>query len=96
MRSRLPVCEVIEIHQQKMATALIVAIQVMIIGGLLACIVVGTQDRPSPVSPAGEARHVEHGSWSTSAAAYPIAGHPPGIRLSIPVDAGKEPPLFLM
>ena len=40
MRSRLPVCEVIEIHQQKMATALIVAIQVMIIGGLLACIVV--------------------------------------------------------
>ncbi len=96
MRSRLPVCEVIEIHQQKMATALIVAIQVMIIGGLLACIVVGTEERPSPVSPVGEARHVEYGSWSTSAAVYPIAGHPPAIRLSTPVDAGEKPLLFLM
>jgi len=94
MRSRLPVCEVIEIQQQKMATVLIVAIQVMVVGGLIACIVVGAQDRPSPVSPAGEARHVEYGSWSTSPAAYPIAGHLPAIRLSIPADTGEKLLLF--
>lgn len=97
MRSPLPVCEVIEIQQQKMATALTVAIQVMVVGGLIACIVVGTQDRPSLAPPADEARHVEYGSWSTSPAAYPIVGHPPAIRLmSIPAEPGEKPLSFLM
>jgi hypothetical protein len=76
MRSLLWACEVIEIYQQKMATVLTVAIQVLVIAGFVACIVVGPQDRPSPiVSPDNETRHVDYRPESTSPAAYPIVGH---------------------
>ncbi|MCT8338364.1 hypothetical protein FKB36_12930 [Methanoculleus sp. Afa-1] len=59
-----------------MAILLIAGIQVLVVGGLVACIVVGAQDRPSPETPPiTEARYM--GDWpaSASAAAYPIAGH---------------------
>ncbi len=59
-----------------MATLLTVAIQALVVVGLIACIVVGAQDRPSPETPSiTEARYM--GDWpaSASAAAYPIAGH---------------------
>ncbi len=84
----------IEIYQQKMATVLTVAIQALVVGGLIACIVVGTQDRPSPVvSPAGETRHVDYQSESALPAAYPIVGREPGIRLmSIPTGSGGVGP----
>ncbi|MCK8518712.1 hypothetical protein [Methanoculleus sp. 7T] len=70
----------IEISQQKLATALTAAIQVLVVAGLVACIVVGPQDRPSPiVSPSGETRHADYRPESTSPAAYPIVGHQPEI-----------------
>ncbi|WP_156168401.1 hypothetical protein [Methanoculleus sediminis] len=59
-----------------MATVLTVAIQALVVGGLIACIVVGTQDRPSPaVSPMDEGLHVDDRPASTSPAAYPVVGH---------------------
>ncbi|MCK9316782.1 MAG: hypothetical protein M0P51_00235 [Methanoculleus sp.] len=83
--------EVIEIQQQKMAIVLTVVIQALVIGGLIACIVVGTQDPLSSASPAGEIRHMEYGSWSTSPAAYPIVGHPPVVRqMDIAADRGED------
>jgi len=69
---------VIEISQQKMALVLTVAIQTLVVGGLIACIVVGTQDRPSSVvSPADETRYVDYQPESASPAAYPVVGHRP-------------------
>ena len=66
----------IEIYQQKMAMVLTVAIQALVVGGLIACIVVGTQDRPSPmVSPAGGTGSLDYRPDSASPAAYPIVGH---------------------
>ncbi|MCC7554912.1 MULTISPECIES: hypothetical protein [Methanoculleus] len=53
-----------------------VAIQILVVGGLVACIVVGTQDRPSPaVPPITEARYAGDMPASASPAAYPIVGH---------------------
>ncbi len=69
----------IEIYQQKMATILTVAIQTLVVGGLIACIVVGAQDRPSPVdSPAADGRDAYYLSENTSPAAYSVVGHQPG------------------
>ncbi|MCK9306520.1 MAG: hypothetical protein M0P17_03215 [Methanoculleus sp.] len=66
----------IEIYQQKMAMVLTVAIQALVVGGLIACIVVGTQDRPSPVvSPAGGTGSLDYRPESASPAAYPVLGH---------------------
>lgn len=68
----------IEISEQKMAIILTVAIQTLVVGGLIACIVVGTQDRPfSVVSPADEVRNVDYRPESASPAAYPVVGHRP-------------------
>ena len=70
----------IEIYQQKMAIVLTVAIQALVVGGLIACIVVGTQDRPSPmVSPAGGTGSLDYRPESASPAAYPILGHRPEV-----------------
>ncbi|MBP7409961.1 MAG: hypothetical protein KA818_00245 [Methanoculleus sp.] len=74
----------IEIHQQKMATLLTVAIQVLALAGFVACIVVGPQDRPSPIGmPDFTVRHVEYRPESTSPAVYLIVGHP--------VEGGSPP-----
>ncbi|MCM2464911.1 hypothetical protein [Methanoculleus oceani] len=68
----------IEIYQQKMATILTVAIQTLVVGGLITCIVVGAQDRPSPVdSPAVEGRDADYLPGNASPAAYPVVGHQP-------------------
>ncbi|MDK2889640.1 MAG: hypothetical protein PWR21_272 [Methanoculleus sp.] len=68
----------IEISEQKMAILLTVAIQALVVGGLIACIVVGTQDRPSSaVSPADEVRDADYRPESASPAAYPVVGHRP-------------------
>jgi hypothetical protein len=67
---------VIEISEQKMATVLTIVIQALVVGGLIACIVVGTQDRPSSVaSPDTEAGHMGFRPESASPAAYPVVGH---------------------
>ncbi|MDD4567012.1 hypothetical protein L21_1897 [Methanoculleus chikugoensis] len=59
-----------------MATILTVVIQALVVGGLIACIVVGTQDRSSPgVPPITEARYAGDLPPGVSAAAYPIVGH---------------------
>jgi len=69
---------VIEISEQKMALILTVAIQTLVVGGLIACIVVGTQDRPSSVvSPADEIRDADYRPGSASPGAYPVVGHRP-------------------
>ncbi|HOI12217.1 MAG TPA: hypothetical protein PLG75_00075 [Methanoculleus sp.] len=68
----------IEISEQKMATVLTVAIQTLVVGGLIACIVVGTQDRPSSAAlPDTDARHVDFRPESASPAAYPVIGSQP-------------------
>lgn len=81
----------IEIHQQKLAAALVVAIQALVVGALIASIAVGTQDRPSPVvSPVGKTGYPDYRPESTSAAAYPIVGHPPeGMPVSTLRDTGE-------
>ncbi|KAF5087801.1 hypothetical protein [Methanoculleus horonobensis] len=59
-----------------MAQVLTVAIQALIVGGLIACIVVGTQDRSSPViPPITEAGYAGDRMASASPAEYPIVGH---------------------
>lgn len=82
----------IEIYLQKMAIVLTVAIQALVVGGLIACIVVGTQDRPSPVvSPAGGTGSLDYRPESASPAADPIVGHQPEVmQVSIPPDTGEE------
>lgn len=86
----------IEIYQQKMAAVLTIAIQALVVGGLIACIVVGTQDRPSPVvSPADGTGSLDYRPESTSPAAYPIVGHRPEVMpVSIPPYTGEEPIIF--
>ncbi|PKL61165.1 MAG: hypothetical protein CVV31_12740 [Methanomicrobiales archaeon HGW-Methanomicrobiales-2] len=81
----------IEIYQQKMAMVLTVAIQALVVGGLIACIVVGTQDRPSPVvSPAGGPGSLDYRPESASPAAYPIV-HPPKVMpVIISPGTGEE------
>jgi len=70
--------------QQKVATVLTVTIQVLVIAGFVACIVVGPQDQPSPItSPDGETRDTGDRSGSVSPAAYDIVSRQPGIW---PVD----------
>jgi len=55
--------------QQKVATVLTVTIQVLVIAGFVACIVVGPQDQPSPItSPDGETRDTGDRSGSVSPA----------------------------
>lgn len=82
----------IEIHQQKIAAALTVAIQILVVGGLIACIIVGTQEQPVfAASPDAGALHAAHLPGSTSPAAHLTAGHrpegvPPGI-----VDSFRVP-----
>ncbi|KUK62255.1 MAG: Uncharacterized protein XD82_0746 [Methanoculleus marisnigri] len=82
----------IEIYQQKMAVVLTVAIQALVFGGLIACIVVGTQDRPSPVvSPAGGTGSLDYRPESASPAAYPIFGHrPEAMPVSTSPGTGEE------
>ncbi len=72
--SPLPAREVIEIRQQKMATILTVIIQVLALAGLVACIIVGPQDRPSPLD-TPEARHGEYRPEGASSALLLIAGN---------------------
>lgn len=68
----------ITIHQQKMATALTIVIQIMVFAGLVACIIIGPQGWSSPViSSDDETWHAEQQSENTSAVAYPIVGHQP-------------------
>lgn len=75
-----------------MATLLTVAIQALVVGGLVACIVVGTQDRSSPeVPPITEARYAGDLPPGVSAAAHPIVGHQTAGILS---GAGKTFILF--
>ncbi|WP_054847828.1 hypothetical protein [Methanoculleus chikugoensis] len=53
-----------------------VVIQALVVGGLIACIVVGTQDRSSrEVPPITEGRYAGDLPPGVSAAAYPIVGH---------------------
>jgi len=79
---------VIKIYQQRMATALTVAIQVLVIAGFVACIVVGPQDQPSPIaSPDDEIRNVGYRSASISPAAYDVVVHQSG---TWPVDPLPE------
>lgn len=80
----------IDIHQQKMATALTIAIQILVVAGLVACIIVGPQGWPSPVVSSPDAAwRTEYRPENTSAVAYPIVGHqPPGGSVSILSEAG--------
>lgn len=77
-----------------MATLLTVAIQALVVGGLIACIVVGTQDRPSPASlPITEARDARDLPASASPVAYSIVGHQ---AAGIHAGAGETFILFSM
>lgn len=78
----------IKIYQQRMATALTVAIQVLVIAGFVACIVVGPQDQSSPIaSPDDETWNVGYRSGSISPAAYDVVVHQSG---TWPVDPLPE------
>jgi hypothetical protein len=79
---------VIKIYQQRMAAALTVAIQMLVIAGFIACIVVGPLDQPSPIaSPDDEIRNVGYRSASISPAAYDVVVHQSG---TWPVDPLPE------
>ena len=78
----------IKIYQQRMAAALTVAIQMLVIAGFIACIVVGPLDQPSPIaSPDDEIRNVGYRSASISPAAYDVVVHQSG---TWPVDPLPE------
>ncbi|WP_292518355.1 hypothetical protein [Methanoculleus sp.] len=68
-----------------------VAIQALVIGGLIVCIVVGTQDRPSSIgSPDGDTRNVFDRPESASPAAYSIIGNRPDLPvMSVRAGAGN-------
>jgi hypothetical protein len=84
---------VIEISEQKMALVLTVVIQTLVVGGLIACIIVGTQDRPSSVvSPTDGGRYENYQPESASPAAYPVVGHRPE---DVP-GAGEKIPSFFV
>jgi len=59
-----------------MATILTVVIQILVVGGLVACIIVGAQDRSSPETPPiTETRYTGDRPPSAFAVAYPFTGH---------------------
>ncbi|KAF5031468.1 hypothetical protein DSECCO2_627430 [anaerobic digester metagenome] len=81
----------IDISQEKMAVALTVAIQILAIAGFVACIVIGPQDRSSPIGVPDhhEIRYVEHRSEKTPStasfiSACSIEGGPPGAVVAHP------------
>lgn len=86
-----PACEVIEISQQNMAVVLTVAIQALVIGGLLACIIVGPQVGSSPAtSSSGEGRHMDRLSGNPSTGADPVGIRQPEVRLPMGILAAPS------
>lgn len=79
----------IEISQQNVAAALTVAIQALVVGGLVACIVVGSQGGSSlATSPSDGVRYVDSPSDNASPAAYPVVGGQPDSRLPTGIPPG--------
>lgn len=75
-----------------MATVLTLVIQALVFGGLIACIVVGTQDRPSPtIPPITEVEHAGGRLVSGSPAAYSLVDHQ---TADIPANTGERSTLF--
>ena len=74
-------------HQQRMAAALTVAIQMLVIAGFIACIVVGPLINLPIASPDDEIRNVGYRSASISPAAYDVVVHQSG---TWPVDPRRR------
>ncbi len=82
MPLRHSACEVIEISHQNVAAVLTVAIQALVIGGLIACLLVGSQEGPSLATSSSDGvRHVDYRPQGALPGTDPVVGSQPGVRL---------------